>query len=106
MTSLIAGIITTLLVSLITLNITVTVATLLTFVSYRYLTEKTIMHIKEKKMPSILQWVDYALVFVASIMIIAGLNYTSVVTLIIAVVLYVCSLVTGFFIKKSIGSGN
>lgn len=99
---LIASIVTVVLVSLVTLDITIPIATLVSFIGYLYLTEKVFTHITEKKLPSILGWIDYALVFAGNILLIAGLRYRSVICLIIATIFYISSLVVGYFDKKNV----
>lgn len=100
-TKLIAAVITILLVSIVTMNIAIPVATLITYLGYAYLTERVISHIKDKKMPSVLQWIGYALIFVANALVIVGLNYHSVICLIIALISYISSLVCGYFDRKN-----
>lgn len=100
-TKLIAAILTVLMVSLVTLDISTATATILSFIGFLFLSEKIVSHIQDKRLPKVLEWVRYALVLVANILLIAGLKYRSITCLIVAIVSYVSSLICGYFNKKA-----
>lgn len=92
--NLIAAVITALVTSLITLNMLATVVTLISFIGFKYLTDKIVLHIAEKKMPTVYQWIKYSCALVANILMIAGLYYGSRYCLIVAGIVLIAGIVT------------
>lgn len=80
-----------------------TLAILVAFVLTRHLVGIIVDHIKEKKMPSIvLQWVQYALELVTVVLVVCGINYTSVYCLIFGLVAAVAALVCSVISNKKV----
>ena len=79
-----------------------TLAILVAFVLVRHLVGIIVDHIKEKKMPSIVQWVQYALELVTVVLVVCGINYTSVYCLIFGLVTAVAALVCSVISNKKV----
>ena len=98
---LIAILLTVVLVSLVTLGVTTTVATMLSFLGFAFLGDKIVLHVKDKRMPKIIEWIDYSCILIANILLIAGLRYHSMACLITSIVFYVLWLICDFINKSA-----
>lgn len=81
-----------------------TLAILVAFVLTRHLVGIIVDHIKEKKMPSIVQWVQYSLELVTVVLVVCGINYTSVYCLIFGLVAAVAALVCSVISNKKVAA--
>lgn len=91
---LISLVVTALLVAIMGVPLPYTVATLVGYVLVNLLVVAAIKHITEKKMPTIMEWVVYACILVAIILLSAGLIYRSVYCLLFAILfLVVCAII-------------
>lgn len=79
-----------------------TLAILVAFVLTRHLVGIIVDHVKEKKMPSIVQWVQYSLELVTVVLVVCGINYTSVYCLIFGLVAAVAALVCSVISNKKV----
>lgn len=79
-----------------------TLAILVAFVLTRHLVGIIVDHVKEKKMPSIVQWVQYSLELVTIVLVVCGINYTSVYCLIFGLVAAVAALVCSVISNKKV----
>lgn len=73
--------------------ITASTATLLVFVMSMFFIEEIIDKVKNKKMPSILEWITYGFILAAVILLEIGLFYANVYVLIVALLLIAVALV-------------
>lgn len=77
-----------------------TCAVLISFVLVEYMVYIVYTHVKDKKLPTILQWVQYALVFVMFVLGVCGVNYRSLYCIIIAIIAGIGAVVCGLIEKK------
>lgn len=73
--------------------ITASTATLIVFLMSMFFIEEIVDKVKNKKMPSILEWVMYGIILASVILLEIGLFYANVYVLIVAVLLIVVGLV-------------
>lgn len=84
-----ASVITVFGVGMLTFNAEATitaVATLLSFVGFKYLVDKTATHIGGKLMPTALEWTKYAGVLLSVVMLVVGFYFHSIYCLIFSAV--------------------
>lgn len=73
--------------------ITASTATLIVFFMSMFFIEEIVDKVKNKKMPSILEWIMYGIILASIILLEIGLFYANVYVLIVAVLLIVVGLV-------------
>lgn len=73
--------------------ITASTATLIVFLMSMFFIEEIVDKVKNKKMPSILEWIMYGIILASIILLEIGLFYANVYVLIVAVLLIVVGLV-------------
>lgn len=73
--------------------ITASTATLVVFLMSMFFIEEIVDKVKNKKMPSILEWVTYGIILAAVILLEIGLFYANVYVLIVALLLIAVALV-------------
>lgn len=95
--NVIAGIASILTVSVVVLNFTIPLATVLSFAGFLFIVNSIFAHVKDKKLPKILDWVRYIAILLATILLTATLYYHSIVSLILAIIMYVTFFVTSYF---------
>lgn len=97
LTSMILAILLTLVVGI---PITASTATIAVYAMCMFLIKEVATKIKEKKMPSVLEWVIYATVFVALILLEIGLYYLNVYVLIVGAIIIVIGLICAIIRHK------
>lgn len=97
LTSLVLAIILTLIVGI---PITASTATLAVFVICGFLIDEAVKKVKEKKLPTVLEWVLYGAVFVALILAEIGIFYTNIYVLIVAVIVLIIGLICALIRRK------
>ena len=76
--NLISAAATSIVVMIFGIPMLTALAVMVAFLLMKKIVEVIYEHISEKKMPSISQWVEYSLLLVAFILIVCGINYSSI----------------------------
>ena len=100
--NIIAVVVTMLIVACVGIGLPTTLAVLIAFVFIRHLLGTVVDHVKDKKMPAVMQWVQYGLEFVTLILVICGVNYTSLWCLIVGLITAAGALVCSILYSKKI----
>lgn len=99
-TYLISIVITAFVVAIVGIPLPYAFATLVSFILLYVLTGKVGTHIVTKVMPTTYQWVSYAAILLAIVLITAGLVYKSIYCLIFALICLVVCIITTLFERK------
>ena len=70
-----------------------TLAVLISFILIEHIVYIVYTHVKDKTMPSALQWAQYALELATLILVVCGINYRSIYTVIFGLITAVAALV-------------
>lgn len=97
LTSLVLAIILTLIVGI---PITASTATLAVFVICGFLIDEAVKKVKERELPTVLEWVLYGAVFVALILAEIGIFYANIYALIVAVIVLIVGLICALIRHK------
>ena len=79
-----------------------TLAVLISFILIEHIVYIVYTHVKDKTMPSALQWAQYALELVTLILAVCGINYRSIYTLIFGLITAVAALVIHLVRNKKV----
>lgn len=97
LTSLVLAIVLTLVVGI---PITASTATLAVFIICGFLIDEAVKKVKEKRLPTVLEWVLYGAVFVALILAEIGIFYANIYVLIVAAIVLIIGLICVLIRRK------
>lgn len=98
--NLISAAATSIVVMIFGIPMLTALAVMVAFLLMKKIVEVIYEHVSEKKMPSISQWVEYSLLLVAFILIVCGINYSSIVCVIIGAISLIGSFSAEYFGHK------
>lgn len=90
---LITLVLTILITAALAIPMTTSIAVLVAMIFVRLLVNALFTHISEKRMPKIIEWVEYAFELVALVLFACGFAYTSTYCLIFAVIAAIITLI-------------
>ena len=97
---LITLVLTVLITAALAIPMTTSIAVLVAMVFVRLLVNALFTHISEKRMPKIIEWVEYAFELVALVLFACGFAYTSTYCLIFAVIAAIITLICAIMDNK------
>lgn len=100
--NLVAFAATLLIDGILGIPMTTTLAVLISFILIEHIVYIVYTHIKDKTMPTALQWAQYALELVTLIFAVCGINYRSIYTLIFSLITAVAALVIHLIRNKKV----
>lgn len=98
--ALIAAIATVLIVAFFGIPMTTSLAILVAFIIINDLVYIIGSHVKEKKMPSIIQWVQYAFEVLGLILVVCGINYANMISAVCGVIAIIVAFICVLIRKK------
>lgn len=97
---LITLVLTVLITAALAIPMTTSIAVLVAMIFVRLLVNALFTHISEKRMPKIIEWVEYAFELVALVLFACGFAYTSTYCLIFAVIAAIITLICAIIDNK------
>lgn len=97
---LITLVLTVLITAALAIPMTTSIAVLVAMIFVRLLVNALFTHISEKRMPKIIEWVEYAFELVALVLFACGFAYTSTYCLIFAVIAAIITLICAIVDNK------
>ena len=97
---LITLVLTVLITAALAIPMTTSIAVLVAMIFVRLLVNALFTHISEKRMPKIIEWVEYAFELVALVLFACGFAYTSTYCLIFAVIAAIITLICAIMDNK------
>lgn len=91
--NLVALVATLLIDGILGIPMATTLAVLVSFILVEHIVYIIYTHVKDKKMPTALQWAQYVLEFVTLVLVVCGINYRSIYTVIFGLITAVAAIV-------------